>query len=418
MPEPTAAPVAGGATKTLRLPAPLRWVREVVALFVWGLAFTLLFVFDVARYLATRLPGLDWALRFRFLVLLGIIAGLWLLLGNRRFMLFVGYVIAYPFVVAFWLLPRVLFRNWAVVVAFSPAVHSILTTFRSSFVLFSAALISSFVICLAPSPSVVITCMVFLGFYLVVHFFRRFRVAFLPSTVFADVSGAIRNTWNRVKDFEMTKRPEGLDLKSDEYKQKFGQNLLMMYVMTTGLYVLGERLREVINSRKLDLYFLGSLVYTFFLTSLVFALEYLGLERVAPGSFIGVPEPRFFQFLGLSFSTLMTSDISPLKAASGLAQAGAYIELFGSLLIIVLLAFVVLTSIRERYKQDLDGVVNELGAASQSIGGFLEANYDLTIAGAEAWLLAFNPPVTKWFLKLRHGEQRAREISGSVEGTG
>lgn len=419
MPEPETTPGTrpADAVKALRLPAPIRWLRETVALLTWTLAFTQLLIFDVGSYLATRVPGLDSALRFRFLVLLGIIGALWLALGNRRFTFFVGYIIAYPFVVAFWILPRFLFRNWAVVIAFSPAVHSILMTFRSSFVLSSAALISSFVICLAPSEPLVIVCMAFLGVYLGVHFFRRFRVAFSPSTVFADVSGAIRSAWSRIKESEMAKqRTEGLDPASNEYKQKIGQNLLLIYMITTGLYFLGERLREVVNSRKLDLYFLGSLLYTFFLTSLVFAIEYFGLERVVPGSFTGVAEPEFLQFLGLSFSTLMTSDISPLKAASGLAQAGLYLQLFGSLLIIVLLVFVILTSIRERYKQDLDGVVNELGAASQSIGGLLEANYELTIAGAEAWLLEFNPAVTKWFLKLRHGEQRAREISESVGG--
>jgi thiosulfate reductase cytochrome b subunit len=78
----------------------------------------------------------------------------------------------------------------------------------------------------------------------------------------------------------------------------------------------------------------------------------------------------------------MTSDISPLKPGSGLAQAGSYLQLLGSLLIVVLLVFVVLTSIRERYKQDLDGVVSELRDTSEGIGRFLEANYELTMAGA------------------------------------
>lgn len=405
----------GDPTKSLILPAPIRWVREIIALIVWCVAFAELFVFDIGSYLSARVPGLDSALQFRFLILLGTISVLWLVLGNRRFMLFVGYIVAYPFVIVFWIIPRFLFHNWAVVVAFSPAVHSIVTTFRTSFILSSVAVISSFVICLAPNPPLVVAGMTYLGVYLVVHFVRRFRVAFSPSTVFADVSVVIRQVWSYTKESTMAKRPEGLDRDSPEYKQKFGQNLLVMYMVSSGLYFLGERLREVINSRKLDLYFLGSLLYTFVLTSIAFSLEYFGLERVLPGSFIGQPDPGLIQFLGFSFSTLMTSDISPLKPASGLAQTGAYIQLFGSLLIIVLLVFVVLTSIRERYRQDLDGVVGELREASDNIGGFLEANYELTVAGAEALLLEFNPAVTKWFLKLRYGEQRAREISGSTD---
>lgn len=210
------------ATKSLTLPAPIRWVREIIALIVWCVAFAELFVFDIGSYLSARVPGLNSALQFRFLILLGTISVLWFVLGNRRFMLFVGYIVAYPFVIVFWIIPRFLFHNWAVVVAFSPAVHSIVTTFRTSFILSSAAVISSFVICLAPNPSLVVAGMGFWGVYLVAHFVRRFRVAFSPSTVFADVSAVIRQVWGYTKETTMAKRPEGLDRNSPEYKQKLG----------------------------------------------------------------------------------------------------------------------------------------------------------------------------------------------------
>jgi hypothetical protein len=187
-------------------------------------------------------------------------------------------------------------------------------------------------------------------------------------------------------------------------------------MITTGLWFVAERLREVMRSRKLDLYFLASLLYTFALTALVFALEYTGLYRLIPNSFVGVSEPGLLHFLGLSFSTLMTSDISPLKAASGIAQAALYVQLFGSLLIIVLLVFLILTSIRERYRQDLDGVIGELGAVSDRIGRLLESNYELTLSGVEAWLLEFNPAVTKWCVKIRHGEERMKEIDAQLQG--
>jgi hypothetical protein len=142
----------------------------------------------------------------------------------------------------------------------------------------------------------------------------------------------------------------------------------------------------------------------------MFALEYLGLERIAPGSFAGVPDPGLLDFLGLSVSTIMTADVSPLHGVSGLAQTALYLQLLGSLLIVVLLVFVILTSIRERYKQDLDGMVHELAIASGKARELLEANYELTIAAEEAWLLEFNPPAIRWFLKQLYGEARVREI--------
>jgi hypothetical protein len=400
---------------SLTLPRPVRWLRETIALVVWLAAFAQLFIMDLSSHLASRVPGLELLLKYRSLTLLGTIAALWLILGNRRFFLFVGYILAYPFVGVFWHIPRLLFRSWAVVVAFSPAAHSILSSFRMNFVLFSAALIASFVICISTSPPFVIVAMAILGLYLVVHFVRRFRVAFSSTTVFADVSGAIRKAWGGVNEWGMAKRPQGLNPESNEYRQALAQNLLQMYAMTTLLYIFGERLREVINSRKLDLYFLGSLLYTFVLTSIVFGVEYCGLERVSPGSFVGA-DRGLLGFLGLSFSTLMTSDISPLRPGTAIAQAGLYAQLLASLLIVVLLVFVILTSIRERYKQDLDGLVVELGDASTAMGNVLEANYELTLTATESWLLEVSPDVTKWIFKIRHGVEPPRAIADANDG--
>ena len=173
--------------------------------------------------LAGHLPHFAFVAQFRALILLGLIAASWLILGNRRFMLFVGYIIAYPFVFVFWIVPRFALRNWAVVVAFSPAIHSILISFRSSFILFSLALISAFVLCLASSALPITACMVFLGAYLILHFVRRFRVAFSPSTVFTDVSGAIRNAWDTIKTSDIVKRPQGTDSESKSVHMRLAQ---------------------------------------------------------------------------------------------------------------------------------------------------------------------------------------------------
>lgn len=356
--------------------------------------------------------------KYRLLVFLVTIALSWLILGNRKFLIFFGYILAYPFVVVLWKVPRLVFRNWAIAIAFFPAIYATLSALRENFVAFIAALVASLSIYLAESPVPIITCMVILAIYLIAHYIQRFRIAYSPSTVFAGGGPIVQKMWEAFKASDIVKRPplDGLEEKSEEYRAQLGQNLLKIYAVSTMLHFLAERLREVISSRKMDIYFLGSLVYTVLLTSLLFAFEYLGLEHLAPGSFSGVTQPTLLDFFGFSISTLMTSDISPIKASSGYAQIMAYFQLIASLLIMLLLVFVVLTSIRERFRQDLDGIINELGNTSSRIGGLLEANYELTHAAAEAWLLESDPILTKWLLKLRYGEARAREISDAIEG--
>lgn len=394
-----------------RLRKPIRWLREVLAIIMWGLAVIQVFLFDAGTLITDLIPMIEPVFRYRFLVGLGLLAVLWLILRTRVFLNFFGYIILYPFVVVLWKIPKFAFRNWAVAIAFSPAIHTILTTFRISFAMFTAALIASFVVCLVEEVMVVRFSMLIVGAYLILHYIRRFRVAFSPSTVFADVAGAVRTSWTTIRESKWAVPPEG-DPASEQYQQQFGQSLLQIYMTTAGLYFIAARLKEVIESHKLDLYFLGSLVFTFTLTTVVFAVEYFGLERLRPGSFVGVPSPGLLDFLGYSFSTLMTSELSPLHPNSQIALILSYFQLLGSLLIIVLLVFVVLTSIRERYRQDLGGVVEEVGEAAGRVTALIEANYKLTLASAEAWLLEHQRPITRWLLRIRYGEENAKGIPG------
>jgi len=395
----------------LPLPRPVKWVREVFAVALWALVMTHLLVVDLKILMTAQVPLVDVVLRYRLLVVLGCIAILWLTLGNRRFILFVGFIIAYPIVVVLWKFPKLVFRNWAVAIAFLPAIHSIFTNFRTSFTFFTIALIAIFLVCLADQNGLIVLGMLLTGAYLLIHYFRRFRLAFLPSTIFTHVSSTVQETWEKIRESPWAGPQKG-DRRSEEFQQKLGQNLLIMYMTTAGLYFLTARLKEVIDSRKLDLYLVGSLVYTFALTIVVFGVEYYGLERLHPGSFTGVSSPGLVDFIGLSFSTIMTASISPLKAISGLAQLASYLQLLGSLLIIILLVFIVLTSIRERYRRDLDGVVEELGSAAERAAALIEGNYELTIASAEELLLKQNKSFARWLLRLRYGEEGAKEIPG------
>ena len=129
---------------------------------------------------------------FRFLIMLGLISASLLVLGTRRFILFFGYIVFYPFVVLLWHLPKMIFKNWVLLVAFAPAIYSTVIAFKWRFALFAAALVCGAIILWNDSKLTVIGAMLYLGFDLVLHFVRRFNVAFSPDTVFTTWIGAIQ----------------------------------------------------------------------------------------------------------------------------------------------------------------------------------------------------------------------------------
>src|SRR5438876_10814981 len=98
MPESNTKPAVAPPSKPL--PRVTWWLRETIAVVVWGFAVIKLFVYDLDRYLVDAYaPGLRPVLDFRLFILLGLITSLWLILGNSRFRAFVAYVLLYPLVI-------------------------------------------------------------------------------------------------------------------------------------------------------------------------------------------------------------------------------------------------------------------------------------------------------------------------------
>ncbi|WOJ89951.1 hypothetical protein RZS28_01150 [Methylocapsa polymorpha] len=423
MPDPntTAKTVAPPPWQWLKLPAAVRWLRETISIVLWLGLFIHWFIVDLRPWTVSYIQLPEWIYTFRFLIILGLISAFLLVLGARRFVLFFGYIGLYPFVVLLWHLPIMGVRNWALLVAFAPAIYSTVIAFKWRFALFTAALACGAIILWNNSKVlwndsnlIVIGAMFYLGFYLVLHFVRRFNVAFSPDTVFATWISLIQHISARIKN-DAYRRPKELDLESKEYQQKVTQNLIAMYVTSGCLLYIANGLRRVSKSRKLDIYFISSLINTFLLATVVFALEYYGLERTYPGSFVGIINPSFSSFFGLSFSTILPSGISPLVGATNLAQMLRYAEHLSSILVLVLFAFVILTSIRERHKEDLDKVVNELSNTSESIRSFLLENYELTTAAVESWIFKHSPAIMKPLLRLRYDDAAASEIIEALE---
>lgn len=367
------------------------WIREITAIILWSIGILKLFIFDIDIWIAEQVAsGASGYLYYRFFVILGIIATLWLILGNQRFIRIVVYILFYPFVVICYHLPRIIFSHWAMFIAFSPAIHSVVIMFKWNFVFTTLAIFAALSIQLTKTPPILYAAMTLLAFYLCYHFVKRFRVAFQPSTVFANIIPAVRNVWQNFKGKEYMTL-EGIEVGSNEYKKRQAQNLFQYYFVATLVRFVAEKLDEIIKSHKLDLYFICSLIYTLALTTVIFAFEYQAVESIKIGCFGGSQQLNFWTFLGYSFSTIMHYPLSSLQAISDVAIILSYIELIASLLILVLLVFVILTSIRERYKQDISDVIGEMEEVSDDIGTQIEETFQISVGAISVKIIELDP---------------------------
>lgn len=388
----------------------LKVVRELLSIFIWLGMFSEIFIADIGDYLVSSYPQLKFAFDYSLLLLLASIAVFWLCLGNKLFSRTFGYILFYPFILLLWKIPKLLFKNWAVVIAFSPAIYHSLKAFKPNFIIAVAVIISAFLICLAPLDYYIVpVCMGLITLYLTRHFIHRFKSAYSSSSIFTVIRDEVENVWEYHKDSIAKKNPGG-DPSSEEYRKKLGESLLYTYMLTTCMHFSIGKLQEVIKSRKMDLYFLSSLIWTFVLSAIIFGLFYYGLFRIDNANFLKAENAGVLEFIGFSFSTLMTSSISTVVAASGVAQIATYVQLFVSLLLIVLLVFIILTSIREKYKEDLQALVLELKSSSEKSKQYIESNYELTAEALEHLLIQQNEDIMKLMLGVRYGKDEAVTI--------
>lgn len=207
---------------SLGLASVVKILRELTALLVWASIFIEVFIADIGDFWTSIYPSTDIVFDYTLLLILAVLAISWGILGNKLFPKTFGYIAAYPAILILWRTPKLLIKNWAVVIAFSPAIYQFLRTFKLNFIIGVSAIVTAFVVCLAPSESALIPLgMVLIGAYLLRHFVLRFKMAYSSSTIFTILRNNVNNTWNQMNEVATQQWPKG-DPNSDEYKQKFG----------------------------------------------------------------------------------------------------------------------------------------------------------------------------------------------------
>src|SRR5207249_10094724 len=71
--------------------------REIVAGFFWLYVLVKLFVFDIDVFLiAEYVPRYAWLLNYKFFILIGLIAVVWLITKNKHVAVWTFYILCYP----------------------------------------------------------------------------------------------------------------------------------------------------------------------------------------------------------------------------------------------------------------------------------------------------------------------------------
>src|ERR1039457_4090045 len=152
-------------------------IRECVAVIIWIYILLKLTVFEIDIYFLDHFAAsLRWILDFKAFVLMVVVAVLWVVLGKSSFPKTILYIAAYPAVLLFWKVPKLVLRRWPIVIISAPCIYRLVTTFRTTFLI--CATLSALAALLSTDRRMLAAATIVLVIFAVVHLVRSFRKAY------------------------------------------------------------------------------------------------------------------------------------------------------------------------------------------------------------------------------------------------
>lgn len=366
----------------------LRISMEGLAIVFWLYSIIKLFVYDIDIFLINSLlPSASWIIKNKFFIILGLIALIWLFTKNRTILKWFLYIIFYPFILLFWEIPKLFIARKSWIGAFA-LIGITLSFFKSiKFNVISAALflIPIFLISAFSQQSILWISIVLLLIFICTMYFRSFYFAFRPSLLFQIQAQVISKFWeNQKKSLQPDDEIKNVPIeKMHPYQlQKWSNNLQLAIIYNRTCYFLMAKLRNFQRSRINVLYYVFTFLLLVALTITVFSLTNYALYKINVSNFKVSFIPNLFYFFYYSVNTLFTNGITDFYPVTVASRFLNTLEVIFAFLLLVILFFLVTTIQGSRHTEEVDAVVNALRMQGKTLEGFIESEYQISIAQA------------------------------------
>jgi len=373
---------------------------DTIAVIVWGFVLLKLFVADVDRsFIGIVAPEVSWLLDYRVVLGLLLLSMLLLLFRAKYIAGGLAYVAGYPFVVAFWKLPRFLFRKrsyfqkrgyWvAIVIANGVAIW----VARGRWIVLAVAIttVSGLTILLSHSPVPIyiasVALLSTLGWALGVGAIDMLR----SSRFIAAQERAIG--WildkNFLDSFLVPKRPDKLSLKdwtvedAKAYRDTAGNALLIHRALWFWAYAIDQYRR----GPALVILNVGAILAMLVQVVFVFTFINYGIFVVDPTAFQVSISPDWWSWIYYSGSAMTFGEISaitpqgPLAIVAKILNAGV-----GGIGVLTIVATFLISFRTARTEYVADGAVKMLKKKAKQVDQLSESEYGTGIENLDYYL--------------------------------
>jgi hypothetical protein len=159
------------------------------------------------------------------------------------------------------------------------------------------------------------------------------------------------------------------------------QKLAMSLLLNRALLFFATNLRDFQRRRAYLPHVLLGVIFTLLLTVIVFAFLHYGLWKNYPHEYSGAAGANFLDFLFLSMSLFHVNftDIAPDGTT---AKIITFFEWIIAAIYTIMVMTLVVSSFNERYKEEIDLIVDRLHRASVEVEDHIKAEYKINVENA------------------------------------
>jgi hypothetical protein len=361
-------------------------LKEVFAALFWIYVLLKLFIFDVDIYLVNKFsPDYSWLLNFKFFVLIGTIAIIWLITKNKHILSWSLYILFYPIILLLWKIPFFVFKqkSWIFAFALINAVISFFKSIKYNFIV-SALFLASFAVVFSFSNEKLLWPAILTIFIILsIIYIHRFILVFKPSSVFQiymKIFSATKNYGAKKNSlFALDENIKNLPVASLDQKQleKWTTNLQNSVLFNRICLFAAKKLRDYQNSGLNIVSYILTILLLIALTIFSFATINFGLFKIDNNFFSYPTIPNFFTFFYYSFNNLVFNSIKEIAPVIPMAQTISMIESFFALILVAIFISLLLSVRSQRHKEELNEVINNIEAQGTEIEGFIKDEYKI-----------------------------------------
>lgn len=292
------------------------WIfLDVCSALIWAYSIVKLFVFDVDVYiLQTYIPALLWIAQFRFILLPLILGMLWLSLGPKSLFGIMIYVVFFPFVLTFWKIPRLIYRqkSWTLIFSVINVLYLAYSTGKYYLITLFGLAAASTCALYFPNGTVQFVSLCLIPIFLTLVMIRSLINTITPTAAYRIhqkiVSFAIAQIDNQKPEEEI----KGLDPKTcdEDLRKKWLGKLETRVLMNKACFFLAKQLKEY---HKTNVGILGYVVKCAILVALeviFFTIMNLSLHKIDSEAFsFTVDNPRLIHILFYSVNALFSNGV-------------------------------------------------------------------------------------------------------------